>query len=98
MSDQRKARISPRRAPVAAATSRNVAMHQGPVADAKARNCCAGVSATPRRFFGTGGSLLLTGLAETSPHRSARANALDTRPAMCLTVFELSGRDCFVLR
>ena len=42
-------------------------MHHGAVAEAKTRNCCAGVSATPRCFFGTGGSLRVTGLVVTSP-------------------------------
>ncbi len=93
---QRKARTSPRRAPVAAQISRNVAMHHGEVADAKTRACCAGVSATPLRFFGTGGSLRVTGFLATNPHLSARAKALETRPATCLTVLALSGRACFV--
>ena len=61
-------------------------MHHGPVADAKTRTCCAGVSATPLCFLGTGGSLRVTGFVATSPHLSARANALETRPATCLTV------------
>src|ERR1022692_3986014 len=63
MSDQRSASTSPRRAPVAAVTSRNVAMHHGPLADSKTRTCCAGVSAMPLCFLGTGGSLCVTGFA-----------------------------------
>jgi hypothetical protein len=49
-------------------------MHHGPVADSKTRACCAGVSAIPRCFLGTGGSLRVTGLLVTSPHFSARTN------------------------
>ena len=72
-------------------------MHHGPVADAKTRTCCAGVSAMPRCFLGTGGSLRVTGLVVNSPHLSARAKALETRPAMCLTVFALSGTSLLCL-
>ena len=73
-------------------------MHHGPVADSKTRACCAGVSAIPLCFLGTGGSLRVTGLLVTSPHFSARANVLETRPATCRTVFALRGRACFVRR
>lgn len=35
---------------------------------------------------------MVTGLAETKPHRIARANALETTPATFRTVLALSGR------
>src|SRR5579862_7316220 len=98
MSDQRSARTSPRRAPVPAHTSRNVAKHQGPLAAATNVFCCVGASAIPLRFFGTGGSLPDTGFIVTSPHLIAREKALDSTPAMFRTVFAESGRGAFVFR
>src|SRR5690242_1717527 len=98
MSDQRSAKTSPRRAPVAPDTSRNAGRHHGPEALSQISVCCAGVRAMPRRFFGTGGSLRDTGLFATSPHLTARANALDTTPAMFRTVLAERWRDALVRR
>src|SRR5437868_4507704 len=92
MSDQRRASTSPRRAPVAAAISRNIGKHQKAVADLIIRICSDGISAMPSCFFGTGGSLFETGLLLTNPHLIARRKALDTTPAMLRTVFADSGR------
>jgi len=57
-------------------------MHHGVFADAKTKACCTGVSATPLCFFGTGGSLRVTGFLATNPHLSARAKALETSSGM----------------
>lgn len=92
MSDQRSAMTSPRLAPVAAATSSNVARHQGPVAESISCICSVGNKAVPSCFFGIGGSLFGTGLTPTNPHLTARKNALDTTPAMLRTLFADSGR------
>jgi hypothetical protein len=98
MSNQRNASSSPLRQPVAASTSRYVRMHQGPEAESSNMSCCAGVSAIAKCLFTRGGSLLRTGFTETSPHRMARVNALETIPATFRTVFAESGRACLVLR
>jgi hypothetical protein len=50
------------------------------------------------RFFGTGGSLRVTGFVTTRPQISARLNAEETTPAMLRTVFADSGRGFFVRR
>src|SRR5215470_11912616 len=92
MSDQRNAKTSPRRAPVAAAISRNIGRHQGPAADLINSICSDGSNAIPSRFFGTGGSLFVTGFVVANPHLMARRNALDTTPAMLRTDFADSGR------
>ena len=98
MSFHRNASTSPRRAPSAALTLRNVAMHQGPVAAPISMSCCATVSAMALCFFGTGGWLNLTGLVVTKPQNAARLNAEETNPATWRTVFRLRGRDSLVLR
>jgi hypothetical protein len=54
--------------------------------------CSFGNSAIPLCFFGIGGSLFDTGLTPTSPHLTARWNALDTTPAMLRTLFAERGR------
>ena len=52
----------------------------------------------PRHFFGTGGSLLVTGFTVTKPHLIARVKALEITPAMFLTVFFERGRGALVFR
>ena len=81
-----------------ATTSRYVRRHHGSVAASMTILCWAGVSAMPRCFFTLGGSLLVTGLVVANPHLMARLNALETTPAIFLTVFPLSGRGALVLR
>ena len=89
---QRSASTSPRLAPVAAESSRNIGRPQEPTADSISSICSAGNSAIPWCFFGTGGSLFDTGFAATSPHLTARWNALDTTFAMLRTLFPDNGR------
>ena len=50
------------------------------------------------QFFTRGGSLLVTGFIEIRPQRIARANALETTPAIFRTVFALSARGVRSLR
>src|SRR5436190_22992289 len=97
-SDHRRAKISPRRAPVAAAISRNAGRHHGPVAHWVRRSCSDGSSAIPMRFLTFGRSLWVTGLVVASPHLIARTNAEETKPAMFLTVFGFIARDVLDLR
>src|ERR1039457_2458080 len=97
-SDHRRANTSPRRAPVAAATSRNTGRHHGPVAHWVRRYCSDGSSAIPIRFLTLGRSLWVAGLAVTSPHLIARTYADDTKPAMFLTVFGFMARGFLDLR
>src|ERR1035441_6763045 len=98
MSDQRSARSSPLRQPVAASTSRYVRMHQGPEADSNTMSCWDGVRAIARCFLTRGSSLLVTGFVDINPHRIARANALETTPAIQQTVLADRGRSSFVPR
>src|SRR5580693_4501095 len=67
-SDHRRAKTSPRRAPLAAATSRNTGRHHGPVAHWVRRSCSDGSSAIPMRFLTFGRSLWVTGFVVASPH------------------------------
>src|SRR5258708_37835207 len=97
-SDHRRANTSPRRAPVAAATSRNTGRHHGPVPHWVKRSCSDGSSAIPMRFLTFGRSLWVTGFVVASPHLIARANADDTKPAIFLTVFGFIARGVLVLR
>src|ERR1039457_6945233 len=97
-SDHRRANTSPRRAPVAAATSRNTGRHHGPVAHWVKRSCSDGSSAIPMRFFTLGRSLWVTGLVVARLHLIARRYAEDTTPAMFLTVFGFIGRGALDLR
>jgi hypothetical protein len=95
MYDQRSARTSPRRAPVPPHTSRKIGIHQGPDAAWKTISCSAEVQRDAKCFFTRGGSLLVAGLVEVSLQRIARANALETTPAMFRTVFALIERGVF---
>ena len=70
--------------------------HQGPFIPAPSR--VVGVLAIAKCLFARGGSLFVTGLAGTNPHRMARVNALETMPATFRTVFAERGRACFVIR
>src|SRR5580693_5788492 len=97
-SDHRRAKTSPRRAPLAAATSRNTERHHGPVAHWVRRSCSDGSSAIPMRFLTFGRSLWVTGFMVVSPHLIARTNAEDTKPAMFLTVFGFMARGVLDLR
>src|SRR5579872_1824351 len=97
-SDHRRAKTSPRRAPVAAATSKNTGRHRGPVAHLVRRSCSDGSNAIPMRFLTLGRSLWVTGFVVASPHLIARANADDTKPAMFLTVFGFIARGVVDLR
>src|SRR6266849_6019545 len=97
-SDHRRARTSPRRAPVAAAISRNTGRHHGPVAHWVRRSCSDGSKAIPMRFRTFGRSLWVTGFVVASPHLIARTNAEDTKPAMFLTVLGFIARGALDLR
>ena len=57
----------------------SVVMHQGPVAPAIRRSCCAVVMAMPLRFLGIGGSLLVTGLVVATPQMRAESTRYDAR-------------------
>src|SRR5215831_12155093 len=98
MSDQRTPMISPRRQAEAGSTRRNIGRHQMLLADSKTISCWSTVRIFITRFFGTGGSLRVTGFELIKFQIWARLYALEITPAMLRTVLADNGRDFFVLR
>jgi hypothetical protein len=92
ISDRRNAITPPRRLSSPAVISRSIERHQGSLAASISRSVSATEIAAPLHFFGTGGSLLVTGFVFSKPHRMAWVNALDRTPAMFRTVFFESAR------
>ncbi len=94
----RRASSSPRRAPVAASSSKNRSCPRPETAPRRSSGESERLRAVRGCLCGVGGSLAGTGFVATSPHLTARVYALESIPEMFRTVLADSGRAAFVRR